>query len=87
MRIFRGEQQLATALLDISTTPAVTGSAVIVQDFARNDFELRQFVVDGRIVHKVYSNFVWVDADGYMLRESVDGDRALRDEARRDKLL
>mmetsp|Transcript_20045 Transcript_20045/g.66325 ORF Transcript_20045/g.66325 Transcript_20045/m.66325 type:complete len:325 (-) Transcript_20045:1858-2832(-) len=87
VRIFRGEQQLATALLDISTTPAVTGSAVIVQDFARNDFELRQFVVDGRIVHKVYSNFVWVDADGYMLRESVDGDRALRDEARRDKLL
>ena len=40
------------------------------QDFARNDFELRQFIVGGKVEHRVYSNFAWVDADGYM-REFV----------------
>ena len=53
VRIFRGEPQLATALLELVTSPAVTTSSIIVQDFAANDFELRQFVIDGEIVHKV----------------------------------
>ena len=53
----------------------MTNSAIVVQDFARNDFELRQFVIDGQIVHKVYSNFAWTDADGY-LREFVVKERA-----------
>ena len=35
-----------------------------MQDFARNDFELRQFIVGGKVEHRVYSNFAWVDADG-----------------------
>ena len=47
-----------------------TAARVIVQDFARNDFELRQFIVGGKVEHRVYSNFAWVDADGYM-REFV----------------
>ena len=74
VRTFRGESQLATALIELCTTPAVTTSSVIVQDFARNDFELRQFVINGEIVHKVYSNFAWVDTDGYF-REFVVKDR------------
>ena len=45
------------------------------QDFARNDFELRQFIVGGKVEHRVYSNFAWVDADGYM-REFVMKERA-----------
>ena len=43
----RWQDQLATALLELSTSPAVTNAAIIVQDFARNDFELRHFVIDG----------------------------------------
>ena len=80
VRIFRGEWQLGTALVELVTSPAVTNSAVIVQDFARNDFELRQFVINGQIVHKVYTNFAWVDADGYMLEFVVKG----REDAVRD---
>ena len=51
-----------------------------MQDFARNDFELRQFIVGGKVEHRVYSNFAWVDADGYM-REFVMKERseAVRD--------
>ena len=118
MRIFRGEAQLAVALLELCAQPGGTSSHVIVQvhvctcsawhvrgtvcmvcweawlayalhhhmhctalhvhahvhctsqDFARNDFELRQFIVGGKVEHRVYSNFAWVDADGYM-REFV----------------
>jgi hypothetical protein len=80
VRIFRGESQLGTALVELVTSPAVTNSAVIVQDFARNDFELRQFVINGQIVHKVYTNFAWVDADGYMREFVVKG----REDAVRD---
>ena len=74
VRVFRGEDQLSTALIELCTTPAVTTTAIIVQDFAQNDFELRQFVVEGEIVHRVYSNFAWTDSDGY-LREFVMKDR------------
>jgi len=75
VRTFRGESELGHALLDLCTSPAVTTSSVIVQDFARNDFELRQFVINGQIVHRAYSNFEWVDGDGYF-REFVVKDRA-----------
>ena len=75
VRTFRGEAQLATALIELSTSPSVTNASVVVQDFAKNDFELRQFVVDGEVVHKVYSNFAWTDSDGYF-REFVMKDRA-----------
>ena len=51
-----------------------------LQDYAKNDFELRQFVINGEIAHKIYSNFEWTDADGY-LRDFVMKDReeAVRD--------
>jgi hypothetical protein len=75
VRIFRGEAQLAVALLELCAQPGGTSSHVIVQDFARNDFELRQFIVGGKVEHRVYSNFAWVDADGYM-REFVMKERA-----------
>ena len=75
VRIFEGERQLAQALCELSTEAGVTSANVIVQDFARNDFELRQFVVQGKVVHKVYSNFVWTDSEGY-LRDFVMKDRA-----------
>ena len=52
----------------------MTTTAIIVQDFARNDLEMRHFVINGQIVHRVYSNFVWVDTDGYF-REFVVKDR------------
>lgn len=48
---------------------------MIVQDFARNDFELRQFVVHGKVENRVYSNFIWTDADGY-LRDFIMKDRS-----------
>ena len=75
VRCYRGEGQLAAALQDIGAQPSDTGSHVIVQDFAKNDFELRQFVIDGEIRHRIYSNFAWTDTDGY-LREFVMKDRA-----------
>ena len=75
VRLFRGEAQLATALLELSTTPAMTTTAILVQDFARNDFEMRQFVIGGKVAHRVYSNFEWTDHDGYF-REFVQKDRA-----------
>lgn len=80
VRVYRGEAQLATALYELCGQPGVTSAHVIVQDFARNDFELRQFVVNGRVHHRVYSNFAWTDSDGYM-REFVMKDRseAVRD--------
>eukprot|EP00908_Phaeocystis_cordata_P020278 Transcript_31949.p1 GENE.Transcript_31949~~Transcript_31949.p1 ORF type:complete len:393 (+),score=156.97 Transcript_31949:805-1983(+) len=75
VRVFRGESQLASALAELCAQPGVTAAHVIVQDFARNDFELRQFIVGGKVVHRVYSNFAWVDTDGYM-REFVMKERA-----------
>jgi uncharacterized membrane protein YgcG len=45
-----------------------------LQDFAENDFEMRMFVIDGKIVHRVYSNFAWTDDDGY-LRDFVVKER------------
>jgi len=75
VRVYRGEAQLATALLELSAQPGVTSAHVIVQDFARNDFELRQFVINGEVVHKIYSNFERTDGDGYF-REFAMKDRA-----------
>ncbi len=49
VRMFRGEAQLAEALVGIVSTQGVEASSVIVQDYCRNDFELRCFVVNGEV--------------------------------------
>ena len=94
VRVFRGEAQLAEALTGLVATPGVESTALIVQDYVRNQLELRCFVVDGRIAHIIYSSFERVDVDGYprdfvkreregAIQEWLDGDVAAMDEAER----
>ncbi len=66
VRIFRGEAQLAEALQGLVATPGVESTALIVQDFCKNHFEMRCFVINGRIEHLIYSTFERVDPDGYV---------------------
>ena len=57
------------------TPPSAPLSPPPPQDFARNDFELRQFVINGKIAHRIYTNFERTDCDGYF-RDFVMVDRA-----------
>lgn len=75
VRMFRGEAQLAEALGGIVSTQGVETSAVLVQDYCRNDFEMRCFVVNGQVAHVIYSSFERIDPDGYC-RDFVKKDRA-----------
>mmetsp|Transcript_21583 Transcript_21583/g.58050 ORF Transcript_21583/g.58050 Transcript_21583/m.58050 type:complete len:314 (-) Transcript_21583:491-1432(-) len=75
VRLFRGERQLALALHGLATEQGSEAAAVYVQDFCRNQFEMRLFVVRGDVAHIVYSNFEDVDADGYC-RDFVKKTRA-----------
>ena len=63
--IWKGEAALEAALLRLAQQYNCTDAAVIVQDFAPNDFELRVFVVQGKPVELVYTNFARRDGDGY----------------------
>ncbi|KAL1496077.1 hypothetical protein AB1Y20_014704 [Prymnesium parvum] len=65
VRLFRGEKQLALALHGLATEQGSESCSVFVQDFCRNQFEMRLFVVRGEVAHIVYSNFENVDVDGY----------------------
>ena len=63
-----------------------------MQDYVRNQLELRCFVVDGRVAHIIYSSFERVDFDGYprdfvkherdgAIKEWLDGDAAAMEDA------
>ena len=71
---------LAPLKLVVHLTCPCALHAPIIPCAAVWQFELRQFVINGEIRHKIYSNFAWTDTDGY-LREFVMKDRA---EATRD---
>ena len=65
VRIFRGEAQLAEAMEGLVMTPGVEAPSIIVQDYCKNHFEMRCFVINGEIAHIIYSTFERVDFDGY----------------------
>ena len=75
VRVFRGEAQLAEAMQGLISTQGVESTSIIVQDYVKNNFEMRCFVVDGRVAHIIYSSFERVDVDGYP-RDFVKYERA-----------
>ena len=85
--MWRGETQLATALERLSTQAGCEEVVLLVQDFVPNSLEARAYVVNGQIVHTVFTTFGETDADGYQVdfarkeREAalgawLDGDEA-----------
>ena len=92
VRVFRGEAQLADAMQGLVATQGVESTSLIVQDYVKNNFEMRCFVVDGRVAHIIYSSFERVDVDGYprdfvkyerdqAIRAWMDNDPAAMDDA------
>ena len=92
VRVFRGESQLAEAMQGLISTQGVESTSIIVQDYVKNNFEMRCFVVDGRVAHIIYSSFERVDVDGYprdfvkyerdhAISAWMDGDSAAMDDA------
>jgi hypothetical protein len=63
--VFRGEEQLASALERLSNVPGGDASCMLVQDFVPSEFEARAFVINGVVAHIIYSNFGRIDPDGF----------------------
>lgn len=94
VRVFRGESQLAEALQGLIATPGMEAASLIVQDYVKNQLELRCFVVDGRVAHIIYSSFERLDPSGYprdfvkkerdaAISDWLDGDGAAMADAER----
>jgi hypothetical protein len=57
VRVFTGPGELSVAMTSLLSQPGCENAVLLVQDFVPNDLEMRAFIVQGVLVHAVYSDF------------------------------
>ena len=65
VRTFTSQEELAAVLTLFSSKEGCEAPCLLVADFVTNTFEMRVYVVRGRMLHAAYTNFDW-EGCGYL---------------------